>query len=94
MHLLRDISYYRLSGDWYPLLANKLKPKQPVRCCSLTIFIHLTTNFANLITEQQKIEVVVRMQTAYIFLLQWDVYLVTGTSRFNNPVHHADIFKW
>lgn len=49
MHLLRNISYYRLSGYWYPLLADKqnhlFKPGSTFDAAYNSI--SLTASFAN-----------------------------------------------
>lgn len=94
LHLLRNISYYRLSGYWYPLLADK--QKHLFKPGSTFDAVYNLYKFDSelrklIITELEKIEVAVRTQTAYILSSQWDGYWFADASRFNNPIRHAKI---
>lgn len=96
LHLLHNISYYRLSGYWYPLLADK--PNHQFKPGSTFDAAYNIYKFDSelrklIITELEKIEVAVRTQTAYILSSQWDGYWFTDASRFNNPMRHAHILS-
>lgn len=95
-HLLRNISYYRLSGYWYPLLADKqghlFKPGSTFDA-AYNIYKFDSELRKLIITELEKIEVAVRTQIAYILSSQWDGYWFTDTSRFSNPARHAKILS-
>ena len=75
LHLLHNISYYRLSGYWYPLLADKqnhqFKPGSTFDA-AYNIYKFDSELRKLIITELEKIEVAVRTQTAYILSSQWD----------------------
>lgn len=96
LHLLRNISYYRLSGYWYPLLADKqnhlFKPGSTFDA-AYNIYKFDSELRKLIITKLEKIEVAVRTQTAYILSSQWDGYCFADTSHFNNPVRHAKILS-
>mgnify|MGYP000795390816 FL=1 len=96
LHLLRNISYYRLSGYWYPLLADKqnhlFKPGSTFDA-PYNIYKFDSELRKLIITELEKIEVAVRTQTAYILSSQWDGYWFADASHFNNPVRHAKILS-
>ena len=72
LHLLQNISYYRLSGYWYPLLADKenhrFKPGSTFEA-AYTIYKFDGELRKLIITELEKIEVAVRTQVAYILSL-------------------------
>ena len=96
LHLLRNISYYRLSGYWYPLLADKQKHLfKPGSTFDAAYNIYKFDSELRklIITELEKIEVAVRTQTAYILSSQWDGYWFADASHFNNPVRHAKILS-
>ncbi len=94
LHLLHNISYYRLSGYWYPLLADKqnhvFKPGSTFGTAYL-IYKFDSELRRMVMTELEKIEVAVRTQTAYILSSQYDGYWFADASLFSNPVRHAKI---
>lgn len=96
LHLLRNISYYRLSGYWYPLLADKqnhvFKPGSTFDA-AYNIYKFDSELRKLIITELEKIEVSVRTQIAYILSSQWDGYWFADASHFNDPIHHAKILS-
>ena len=65
LHLLQNISYYRLSGYWYPLLADKqqhiFKPGSTFEA-AYNIYKFDSELRKLIITELEKIEVAVRTQ--------------------------------
>lgn len=95
-HLLQNISYYRLSGYWYPLLADKenhrFKPGSTFET-AYTIYKFDGELRKLIITELEKIEVAVRTQVAYILSSQYHGYWFADSSLFNNPVRHAKILS-
>lgn len=92
LHLLQNISYYRLSGYWYPLLANK--QNHIFKSGSTFETAYNIYKFDNelrklIIAELEKIEIAVRTQITYILSSQYNGYWFTDASLFNNPVRHA-----
>lgn len=94
LHLLQNISYYRLSGYWYPLLANKqnhiFKPGSTFET-AYAIYKFDSELRKLIIAELEKIEIAVRTQIAYILSSQYDGYWFTDTSLFSNSMRHAKI---
>ena len=96
LHLLQNISYYRLSGYWYPLLADKqnhkFKPGSTFE--SAYVIYKFDSELRKLIiTELEKIEVAVRTQTTYILSSQFGSHWFADASRFGNPVRHAKLLS-
>lgn len=94
LHLLQNISYYRLSGYWYPLLADKqnhiFKPGSTFEA-AYSIY-KFDSELRKLISaELEKIEVAVRTQIAYLLSSQYNGYWFTDASLFNNPARHAQM---
>ena len=89
LHLLQNISYYRLSGYWYPLLADKqqhiFKPGSTFEL-AYSIYKFDSELRKLIIAEIEKIEVAVRTQTAYILSSQYGAYWFEDSSLFSNPV--------
>lgn len=93
-HLLQNISYYRLSGYWYPLLADKqlhiFKPGSTFE--TAYSMYKFDCEFRQLlIVELEKIEVAVRTQIAYILSSQYHAHWFEDSSLFSNPVRHAKV---
>lgn len=94
LHLLQNISYYRLSGYWYPLLADKQKHQfKPgsVFESAYNIYKFDCELRKLIVAELEKIEVAVRTQIAYILSSQYDGYWFTNASYFKNPERHIKI---
>lgn len=93
-HLLRNISYYRLSGYWYPLLADKqlhiFKPGSTFEA-AYSMYKFDCEFRQLLIVELEKIEVAVRTQIAYILSSQYHAHWFEDSSLFSNPVRHAKV---
>ena len=70
LHLLQNISYYRLSGYWYPLLADKqqhiFKPGSTFET-AYNIYKFDSELRKLIIAEIEKIEVAVRTQTCLLY---------------------------
>lgn len=96
LHLLQNISYYRLSGYWYPLLADKqqhiFKPGSTFEA-AYNIYKFDSELRKLIIAELEKIEVAVRTQTAYILSSQYHAHWFEDASLFSNPVCHAKILS-
>jgi len=90
LHLLERIGYYRLSGYWYPFLANKqnhiFKPR-----------VHFETVFnlyefdrelrKIIVAEIEKIEIAVRAKMAYEFSMTHDPFWIEDASLFSSTVN-------
>lgn len=94
LHLLQNISYYRLSGYWYPLLADKqrhiFKPGSTFDA-AYNIYKFDSELRKLIIAELEKIEVAVRTQTAYILSTQYHAHWFEDSSLFSNPVRHTKV---
>ena len=94
LHLLQNISYYRLSGYWYPLLADKqrhiFKPGSTFEA-AYNIYKFDSELRKLIIAELEKIEVAVRTQTAYILSTQYHAHWFEDSSLFLNPVRHTKV---
>ena len=94
LHLLQNISYYRLSGYWHPLLADKqrhiFKPGSTFEA-AYNIYKFDSELRKLIIAELEKIEVAVRTQTAYILSTQYHAHWFEDSSLFSNPVRHTKV---
>lgn len=94
LHLLKNISYYRLSGYWYPLLIDKqnhiFRPKSTFET-AYSLYKFDSELRKLIIAELEKIEVAVRTQTAYILSSIYSANWFEDASLFSNPVRHAKI---
>lgn len=93
IHLLENISYYRLSGYWFPLLADKkahvFKPG-----AKLETAFHLYCFDRELrqlvLAELEKIEVAVRAKISYILAHKHGPFWFQKQPLFKDPVKHAE----
>ena len=92
LHLLQNISYYRLSGYWYPLLADKqnhiFKPGSTFEV-AYKIYKFDSELRKLVIAELEKIEVAVRTQVTYVLSSRHDGFWFADASLFFNPARHA-----
>ena len=92
-HLLESISYYRLSGYWYPLLADKkahiFKPGATFDT-AFKLYCFDRELRKLLLAELEKIEVAVRAKIIYILSLEHGAFWFQNQSLFRNPVSHAN----
>lgn len=90
--ILQNISYYRLSGYWYPLLADKVnhvfKPGSTFEQ-AYSIYKFDSELRKMILSEIEKIEVVVRTQLAYIMSQNYGGWWFQDTSLFTNPAKLA-----
>ena len=92
LHLLQNISYYRLSGYWHPLLADK--QKHVFKTGSTFDAAYGIYKFDSelrklVIAELEKIEVAVRTQVTYVLSSRHDGFWFADASLFFNPARHA-----
>lgn len=87
--ILHNISYYRLSGYWYPLLADKVnhvfKPGSSFEQ-AYSIYKFDSELRKIILSEIEKIEVAVRTQLAYIMSYNYGGWWFQDASLFTNPV--------
>ena len=93
LHLLEHVSYYRLSGYWYPLLADKtnhiFKPRSTFETAfSLYCFDRELRRIV--LAEIEKIEVAVRSKMIYILSHTHGPFWFQDITLFSDPVRHAD----
>ena len=92
-HLLENISYYRLSGYWYPLLSDKkahiFKPDATLEnAFNLYCFDRELRQLV--LAELEKIEVAVRAKISYIMSHKHGAFWFQNQSIFQNPIKHAE----
>ncbi len=93
LHLLANISYYRLSGYWYPLLSNKqthlFKPNSTLdNAFSLYCFDRELRQLV--LAEIEKIEVAIRAKISYVLSHKHGPFWFQNQMIFKNPVKHAE----
>lgn len=96
LHLLENISYYRLSGYWFPLLANKVTHQFKPNCTIETAFnLYCFDRELRqlMLSETEKIEVAIRAKLSYIFSHAFGPFWFQDASNFSNPVKHATSFS-
>lgn len=92
MHLLEVISYYRLSGYWYPLLADKHNHRfKPTATFETAFKIYKFDRELRLLVlcELEKIEVAVRVKMIYVLSHSLGPFWHLDSANFSNPVKHA-----
>lgn len=93
LHLLEVISYYRLSGYWYPLLADKQNHQfKPTATFETAFSIYKFDRELRLLIlrELEKIEVAVRAKMIYVLSQSLGPFWYLDSANFSNPVKHAD----
>jgi len=93
LHLLEVISYYRMSGYWYPLLADKQNHRFKLAATFETAFnIYKFDRELRLLVlrELEKIEVAVRAKMIYVLSHSIGPFWYLDSANFSNPVKHAD----
>jgi abortive infection bacteriophage resistance protein len=97
LHLLENISYYRFSGYWYPLLADKQNHIFKSNADFDTAFslYKFDREFRKLIlSELEKIEVAIRSKMAYILSTAHNIFWIEDVSLFvNTHTHQATLNK-
>ncbi len=93
LHLLEVVSYYRLSGYWFPLLEDKCKHTFKKNSSFETAFnIYKFDRELRLLIlqELEKIEVAVRSKMIYILSHSKGPFWYLDSTNFGKPAKHAD----
>ncbi len=93
LHLLEVISYFRLSGYWYPLLADKKSNKFKSGATFETAFtLYKFDRELRLLVlrELEKIEVALRAKMIYVLSHSRGAFWYLDSSNFSKPVKHAE----
>jgi abortive infection bacteriophage resistance protein len=95
-HLLEVISYYRLSGYCYPMLADKqnhtFKPNSTFET-AFNIYKFDRELRLLVLSELEKIEVAVRAKMIYVLSHSRGAFWYLDSANFSNPVKHADMLS-
>jgi abortive infection bacteriophage resistance protein len=92
-HLLEVISYYRLSGYWYPLLADKknhLFKAEANLDTAFKLYCFDRELRQMVMAELEKIEVAIRAKMTYVLSQQFGAFWFQQANLFTNPVKHAN----
>lgn len=92
-HLLANVSYYRLSGYWYPLLEDKkahIFKKNATFETAFKIYAFDRELRKLVLAEIEKIEVAIRAKMVYVLSHSYGPYWFTDATIFKNNVRHAD----
>lgn len=90
--ILQNVSYYRLSGYWYPLLKDKQRHifKDGASFDNAYSIYKFDSALRKLVlSEIEKIEIAVRTQFSYIMSQEYDGWWFTDSSLFSTPAKHA-----
>jgi len=88
LHLLENISYYRFSGYWYPLLADKenhIFKSDATFEAAFNLYKFDRELRKLIIAELEKIEIAVRSKMAYVLSTEHDNFWVEDATLFANP---------
>lgn len=93
LHLLEHINYYRLSGYWYPLLADKqnhvFKPTAEFDT-AFKMYCFDRKLRQLVLGELEKIEVAIRAKMTYILSQKHGAFWFQNQQLFKSPVAHAN----
>ncbi len=93
-HLLESISYYRLSGYWYPMLVDKsnhvFKPNSTFQN-SFNLYCFDRRLRVFIIRELEKIEVSIRAKMIYILSHEYGAFWYQNPALFRSHVNHSKI---
>ena len=89
---LHKVSYYRMSGYWYPLLADRqnhiFKPGSTFE--QARMLYEFDSHLRHIVLSAiERIEIAVRTQMAYVMSLVHDGYWFSDASLFTNSSQHA-----
>ncbi|MHA3046253.1 Abi family protein [Riemerella anatipestifer] len=93
LHLLESVSYYRLSGYWYPLLQDKQNHifKQGATFETVFKLYCFDRELRKLVlAELEKVEVAIRAKMIYVLSHKYGAFWFSNPTIFRNPVKHAD----
>lgn len=91
-HLLESISYYRLSGYWYPLLVDKENhtfKKSATFDTAFNLYCFDRELRVLIIQELEKIEVSIRAKMIYLLSHQNGAFWYQDTNLFKNQISHS-----
>lgn len=92
IHILENVSYYRLSGYWYPLLADKqnhtFKPGATFQT-AFKLYCFDRELRRLILSELEKIEVSIRAQMIYILSHTHGPFWYTNRVLFKNTIAHS-----
>lgn len=93
IHLLENISYYRLSGYWFPLLSDKkahiFKPGSNIQT-AFNLYCFDRELRQLVLAEIEKIEVSVRAKISYIMAHKHGPFWFQNQAIFKDPLKHAE----
>jgi abortive infection bacteriophage resistance protein len=93
LFILEAISYYRLSGYWYPLLEDKQKhifKKTATFNTAFDIYCFDKDLRKLVLNELEKIEVAIRAKMIYILSHKYGPFWFQDLTIFKNPVEHSN----
>ena len=96
LHLLEVISYYRLSGYWYPLLSDKLNHRfKPNATFEAAFSIYKFDRELRLfvLRELEKIEVAIRAKMIYILSHRLTPFWYLDSSNFLSQNKHSNVLE-
>jgi abortive infection bacteriophage resistance protein len=91
LHLLKNISYYRFSGYWYPLLADKQNHifKSDASFDTAFNLYKFDRELRKLIhSELEKIEIAIRSKMTYALSMAYGAFWIEDGTLFTNPLLH------
>ena len=91
LSLLSSISYYRLSGYWYPLLADKQKhifKKDATFDTAFKLYCFDKELRKLVLTELEKIEIAIRAKMIYVLAHNYGAFWFTNSSLFKDQIKH------
>ncbi|MDR2233249.1 MAG: Abi family protein [Tannerella sp.] len=97
LHLLENIGYYRLSGYWYPLLADKqnhiFRPDADFET-GFNLYKFDRELRKLIISELEKIEIAVRSKMAYVLSTEQNIFWIEDATLFaNRSLHQSTLSK-
>lgn len=93
LHVLENISYYRLSGYWYPLLQDKqahVFKKNASFDTAFKLYCFDRKLRQLVLSELEKIEVAIRAKMTYVLANKYGSFWFQQPGLFSNPVSHAN----
>jgi abortive infection bacteriophage resistance protein len=92
IHLLQHISYYRLSGYWYPLLKDKqnhIFKENATFNTAFKLYLFDRKLRQMVLSEIEKIEVAIRAKIVYVMAEKYGPFWFQDVNLFSNLVTHA-----
>ena len=92
LHILESVSYYRLSGYWYPLLQdkkNRIFKENADFETAFKLYCFDRELRKLVLAELEKIEIAIRAKMIYVLSIQYGAFWFSNPKLFSNPVKHA-----